>query len=530
MSDGTVLDVDDLLSIDVEAEIRKLAQAQLQGAWQLPAEIVRHAIRTGARAVDVELARDLVRVRDEGGTVPASVLDLLARLLDEHAEAPIRHAALRELERLGALAFVALAGLGPRSGRIVARTEAGPRMLELERGQPPRVREYAEPAPSGTLVEIRGARIDVGQARRWLERVARFSPVELTVDAKPLRRGLAGMFRVATLAAPLAGVVGFSRETTGAHVWLLLHGVVVTHVTVTPAPPFEAAVEMAGLAPPDATPAALRAAIEHHLDELLAQVVRALSRLALAHETADAADARDVARLLLEAVRLRRFAPEIARLPLFRGWERDAAARLVPARFDLVGLRRAVDEASGTRSIPALLPDQDPDRFAVGAVVFVLDEAERAMLRDLMGLGFVAPRRRERAGRWRRGWASARRTVADLSRAFAAMLPGHAPLPDAALTADERRFLVVARAALSGQRTRGTPVRDLVLCGGGGSVRRMAGSLRLPRANPEVEACVRAVVRDAGLVYPALLALLDGRALPSAHARVAWIRTRAREA
>src|SRR5690606_3539336 len=54
-SEGAFVSADALLRIDVLAEIRKLARAQLQGDWQLPSEFVRHAIASGARAIELRL-------------------------------------------------------------------------------------------------------------------------------------------------------------------------------------------------------------------------------------------------------------------------------------------------------------------------------------------------------------------------------------------------------------------------------------------------------------------------------------------
>ena len=61
------VDLRELLRIDIEAELRKLTVAQLPGPWQLPAELVRRAIRAGASEIDVEL-NVLVSIR----SAPAS--------------------------------------------------------------------------------------------------------------------------------------------------------------------------------------------------------------------------------------------------------------------------------------------------------------------------------------------------------------------------------------------------------------------------------------------------------------------------
>ena len=65
-SEGETFDVGSLLSIDVESELRKLTAAQLQGAWELPAELVRNAVRRKAKRVVVRLDRNFVRVTDDG--------------------------------------------------------------------------------------------------------------------------------------------------------------------------------------------------------------------------------------------------------------------------------------------------------------------------------------------------------------------------------------------------------------------------------------------------------------------------------
>ena len=62
MSDGPErIDVGSLLTIDVESELRKLTQAQLQGPWQLPAELVRAAVRQGAATPSLAATRSTVR-------------------------------------------------------------------------------------------------------------------------------------------------------------------------------------------------------------------------------------------------------------------------------------------------------------------------------------------------------------------------------------------------------------------------------------------------------------------------------------
>ena len=44
---------DQFLTIDVSSELETLCEAQLRGTWQVPAELVRLALRVGAAAISV---------------------------------------------------------------------------------------------------------------------------------------------------------------------------------------------------------------------------------------------------------------------------------------------------------------------------------------------------------------------------------------------------------------------------------------------------------------------------------------------
>ncbi|MBL8970373.1 MAG: hypothetical protein JNK56_07325, partial [Myxococcales bacterium] len=115
------VDLRDLLRIDIEAELRKLTVAQLQGPWQMPAELVRRAVRAGAGEIDVSLGRSGCTVRDDGPPLPDAQLRDLATMLDPAAPAERRHQALLALEAAGGLALLALAGLGATQLDLRAR-------------------------------------------------------------------------------------------------------------------------------------------------------------------------------------------------------------------------------------------------------------------------------------------------------------------------------------------------------------------------------------------------------------------------
>ncbi|NVB37790.1 hypothetical protein G6O69_08090 [Pseudenhygromyxa sp. WMMC2535] len=525
---GQRLDVGSLLTIDVESELRKLTQAQLQGPWQLPAELVRQALRAGALRVEVELGRNQLRVRAEGGEgISPEVLRELAALLDGSRPTERRHRALSTLERLGALALLGLVGLDPSALQILTPASVGnrqPMRLEWRRGQAARLERLEAPGPRDAQIVVRGAKLDRARAKEWLANVARHAPVPILVDGRPLLRasevGFEGAICVVQYDLELAGssapcTFAIPREGDIARIFLLQDGLLSAHMSVPDAPCFEAALETSSL--PDLGPGAgaarLREAATPHLEAITAAAVEHIIGMCRDGASLATADRSRLTQILLScARRSREHARTIARLPLFRGIEPDGRERWC----DLLSLRQSVHEDYGERQLTALFPDQNPADFVAERRVYILDESERALLGELLELGFRQPRRRVEGRR------SLARSLRELPRALrgldlaAALRPGGRLVPETELDAGERGLLIQLRAAMEGC--------EVAFCTGSGPVRRVGSGpdkLLMPRGSAQVQAAILAVTRDPSWVYPALLALLDGSEFPT-RARRRW--------
>jgi hypothetical protein len=526
-SHGQNIDVASLLTIDVESELRKLTQAQLQGPWQLPAELVRRALRGGATRVDVELGRTGMQVRSLGDRVEFATLRELAALLDNKRSPRRRHRALSALEQAGALSLLGLVGLDPSSVRIVspnANPEGETMGLSWERGGTITLQRFRPPYPLHVEIAVRGTKLDRTRAREWLTGAARFAPADITIDGRPLARGanqgFGEVFSLAQLgAAPgaaalgagsLRGTLALPREGELARLYLLQDGLVTTHMSLTDAPCFEAAIETRGLAEPGASAARLRDVITPMIPTIVSAAIEHMIAIANEGRLEKTERARLTHLLLHSARRDRGHAKTIARLPLFRGLERDGRERWC----DLLALRQSVQEEGGERLLDALFPDQDALEFAPEGRVYVLDESERALLGELLELGFRQPRRR----------VEARRSLMRLLREgprlrgrelLAGLRPRGRPLSDTELEPEERHLLVMLRGQMGGC--------EITMCTGSGPVRRLRApdKLLLPREDDHVRAAVRAVGHDPAWVYPALLTLLDGHEFPE-RARRRW--------
>ncbi len=539
--DTQSIDLRELLRIDIEAELRKLTVAQLQGPWQMPAELVRRGVRAGATTISVELSRGGCIVRDDGPPLPHSQLADLATMLDPAAAAELRHRALLALEAAGGLALLALAGLGATQLELHARGGGKRRSLIWRAGRgAPVLSETADPTgPRGTEVILRGAEVDATRARSWLRDVGRFAPGTLLLDGTPINHGLRSYLASESFTlgpqggpAQLHGHVAVALHGEQARVWLLQGGIVSTHLGLSAVPCFDAIVELGTTAAINATAADLRAAVNPHVTSLADTGVGLLMHVAARlPDLAPLAVQARIVTLLLQAVRNRRRLRELMQVPMLPSWtphdpEALKGPRARPTRWLALAELPSVRDRSGEPPVVlALYPEQDPAAHALpDAPVLRLDAAERSALTELLGIRFRAPPPRSEAGGIGRLRIGLRRGLRRTGHTLAGLLhlgPG-APLPDTALSPDEHALLDHLRAVLHG----GGP-QSVHLCAGRSGPQLRGGprgQLLVGRDHPDLQACLLALRRGPAWLYPASVALLSGQGMPATSARATWVR------
>jgi hypothetical protein len=489
------LDIRRLLTIDVDAEIRKLGRAPLGSVEQFPALLAARAIRSGARSIEVSLTPRQLEVRDDAGDLDAFRLADLAVLLEPERPPRDRHAALLALEAAGCTALLALASLPEASALSVESATAGI-TLEWRRGQRPRLRQRAR--ATGTRVVVEGVRLSRSQVRSRLAETCRFATARVILDAEPLPRGFEGVLGETNLEDPLRGRVALPETAEGdAHVWLLVHGAVTAHTSLPCLPAFVAAVELGHL---DATgePAALRDALSPLAGPLAAQALALLLRLAR-RPSPNPAHATALRGHILRAARRSAGAHELRRLPCLP---------TVPAPGSAVRLLSIAELArhAGGGSVAALFPDQDPRDYRVpgDGPLLLLDAAERSRLDRLTGARFVAPPRRLRPSRLRRLFAALGRAPGRAWRYLRSQRPVR-PLPERLWSREQRALVEAVRAALPASG----PLSRVALCAGAGTPRSRGATFWLPQRSPEVVRAAAALAREGpGFAAVAALALL----------------------
>ena len=510
MVDERTIDASQLLRIDIAAEIAKVAQAQQEGPWTLPAELVRRGIRSGATAVEIRLRRNHVQVKLRGGDISREVLQALAVLLDLDAPDSTRHGALVAMEVWEESALLGLAALDVRELDI--RTSTGHR-LHHRIGA---AASLSDEVPRRTTeVTVHCGHLDPKRAAGWLRSTCRFAPVPIDIDGVAVAKGFEEALVRTAVAPPHRGEIGIPLHGEMATVSLLQHGVVTAQLAVPGAPCFLAAVELGEkISRPD--PAHLRAVFPELAPALAEQAVDLLINASYRCAQSSERSRHRLGTLLLRMLRHRHRLRELVTVPLFRAFDPDGGIRLV----DLLTLRSWVHrDRDGSMVLAAVFP-QATGSVVTNRPIAVLDETERSLLALQLHVRFQAPQ--ASPGAWSLDplrWGARLRTSLQLLWSAVRHPGAMRPLADEMLTAAERRVLEVLRERTPG----GMP--SIHMCAGRGPIRRRGGPtprVLLPREDPDVKACVRAIATDGSWAYPAAYLLLERFARPSRDSRVQW--------
>jgi len=496
----------EILSIDVASELETLCEAQLRGTWQVPAELVRLALRLGAAEVSVQRSRRGFILGWQGPLIGFEALADLQSALDAGRGADDRQRSIAALELSGMEGLLWAAGL--RGARIGVACSEGGRRWSFEhrhRGRPRLVRGNGAEEPNRVEIYWRCVGLDRRRTLRWLAVAARFAPAKVLVDGRPVRQGFGGGLYHLRLEKPVPCRIGLTSRGDEPTLWLLRDGVVSSRASVPGYPPFEAAVELGSLVAPGASTADLRRAATPFLGELVDRAVWMMVEVSDRLPEMAERDRERLGLLLLRAARRGLRAREIWRIPLVQN-AADGGLLSVEEIHEMAdrrgGLLAAID--AGEVSGGALV---DPRSTLVAS------SETRGLLTEMTGARFQSPSRRLRSLPSRAGTRI--RACAELVRRRLRGSFARRPLAANDLRSREAEVLASIHEAM-------TPL-TVEICEGHGAVGRTAQGLVVPRSNPAMTAGAGLVAADAAWLYPLLLALDTGEVL-SEDLRRAWLR------
>jgi hypothetical protein len=503
----------DLLAIDVAAELQTLCREQLQGSWQLPAELVRMAVARGASSVEIRQRRQGFDLRCEGTAMPAEDARRLAVAVSGHEDHDRRHQAIVELELVGAQALLWAAGMEGASLDLSCDGDPVRWSIRHRSGMPPVLEEREAGQAEGSLelgFSCRG--FDRARALRWLRSATRFAPIPVRMDGQVLGGGFTLPVFELRIQQPVPARIALTRLGDAPQLWLLRHGVLATRATVPGFPAFEAAIELGAVSVTAATPGELRTAVNPFLPAIVDHAVRLMIGAADRLPDLDEQARERISCLLLRAAGRDLRGEEIRELPLLRLRGRD------DRDGELVAIREFEGRlASDGGVLLSVAPERARSRgLDSPRSVLVLSTEQRALLADLLGVRVERVEDRPPPIGMRRAIAALRAAMERLQRL------GLLPVGPRIVSADE--LLDPERVLLEELNRHAKPPAEVRLCAGGGRIRRRGRRLLLPRHNPLVLQGVRLAADDDGWLYPVVLALLADHAISTDELRARWLR------
>lgn len=179
---------DDILAIDVDAEIRKLGGHRLRSPAEQVVELARFGCFLGANRLEIELKRRGFLVIATGTRLDPTIVEGLVTAADSRLSQQQRHQAVVELEQKGALGLLAAFAPGTTGVTLEWTGEHEGHLLELSTGQPPIVSKAS--GPDRLRLDVRGPRLAGSEHRAAVIRSCRFSSIPIFVNGERVSQGM----------------------------------------------------------------------------------------------------------------------------------------------------------------------------------------------------------------------------------------------------------------------------------------------------------------------------------------------------
>ncbi len=241
-----------LFSIDVDAHLKKAATHTFGSPSHYPVELVRAALRRGARKVDVRIGFDRVQVTDNGPGMDRAAIDTLRSLLDPAQPAAVKEAAVESVQARGGFGHLALFAPSPTKIRVENVSVLGKTHFLFQDGK--LVKLYACDLNIGTRITL-FARLhrDMVREKEVLRVYCRSVRQEIRLNKRLISGGPRLSRQMATLNIPgsgqiVGGVIGIPHTGDLCRLQLLDCGIPYRYATLPPYRGFvfEAAVEDGG--------------------------------------------------------------------------------------------------------------------------------------------------------------------------------------------------------------------------------------------------------------------------------------------
>lgn len=238
-----------LFSIDVDAHLKKAASHTFGSSSHYPVELVRAALRRGAKRVDVNIRFDRIQVTDDGPGMDRAAIDTLRALLDPSQPTAVKEAAVESAQSPGGYGLLALFAAAPSRIRVENVSVLGKTHFLFQDRKLSKL--YACDLTSGTRITltIRTHR-DISREKQVLNAYCRSVSREIRlnnrlISKQPLLSQQLAMVNITGSKIIPEGTIGIPATGDLCRIRLLDLGIPYRHLTLPPYRGFifEAAVE-----------------------------------------------------------------------------------------------------------------------------------------------------------------------------------------------------------------------------------------------------------------------------------------------
>lgn len=238
MNPGNRLLPDDLLSIDVDAHVQKLAANTFASRFHYPVELVRLALARGADRVEVKMKPHKIEILDNGQGIGQEQMELLLSVLVPNQSPEVREQSVEKLKTRQGIGLLAI--FSPSPGRVLienaGREERKSILIEGRN-----MKESAScTIKEGSRVTLFRNSSDLNQEKAILQDYCRAVQKDIFLNGKAIeKKSILTPPAVVSLKLKASagigeGVVGIPRKGDLCKIWLLDQGIPWYFVTLRP--------------------------------------------------------------------------------------------------------------------------------------------------------------------------------------------------------------------------------------------------------------------------------------------------------
>ena len=242
-----------LFSIDVDAHLKKAASHTFGSPSHYPVELVRAALRRGAQEVDVHIARDRIRVQDNGSGLDRESIEILTCLMDPSRSPSEKETAVENLQTRSGMGLLAIFAPNPDEILVetVIKSSPGKSLIHFRKDKFKRSPSCS--LTKGTRITLFCKRRNYAREKQVLQAFCQSVPREIrlnntSIGGHPLLSHPMASMRLSPSKYISGGQIGIPRTGTLCHIQLLDQSIPWHHFSLPPQKGFvfDAAVEYSG--------------------------------------------------------------------------------------------------------------------------------------------------------------------------------------------------------------------------------------------------------------------------------------------